>query len=110
MKQGGKIRKAVFGVLMAALMLLAFVPAVGAEPSVWYTSIFVKTYPKKMTYIVGDSFDSTGMVICGNVQYANGGTGVNTLGDSLWTCSPKTLSTAVQDAGCHFCRHCDQKA
>lgn len=94
MKQGRKIRKAVFGVLMAALMLLAFVPAVGAEPSVWYTSIFVKTYPKKMTYIVGDSFDSTGMVICGNVQYANGGTGVNTLGDSLWTCSPKTLSTA----------------
>lgn len=52
-------------------------------------SVSVKTAPKKTEYFVGNTLDTSGLVL--NLTYNNGSTGTASSG---FTCSPSTLNTA----------------
>ena len=94
MKHLGMNRKRFWTAALAMLLLFALVPAVGAEPSVWYTSIFVSKNPTKMSYYVGESFDPSGIVVRGYVEHSDGTVTINTLGENLLSYSPKTFTSA----------------
>ena len=94
MKHLGMNRKRFWTAALAMLLLFALVPAVGAEPSVWYTSIFVSKNPTKMSYYVGESFDPSGIAVRGYVEHSDGTVTINTLGENLLSYSPKTFTSA----------------
>lgn len=52
-------------------------------------SVSIKTVPTKTNYFVGNSLDTTGLVL--NLNYNNGSTGT---ANSGFTCTPKTLNVA----------------
>ena len=54
------------------VMVLSFAAPAFALPSAWYKSIEVTKNPNKMTYVVGESFDPTGMKMKGNVYDSDG--------------------------------------
>ena len=54
------------------VMVLSYAMPAFALPSVWYKKIYVQQNPNKMVYDIGESFDSTGMKIYGDVYDENG--------------------------------------
>ena len=54
------------------------------------SNLVIATEPTKLNYTVGDTLDTTGMVV--NVKYSDDST--DTLSSNQYTCSPTTLNTA----------------
>lgn len=83
--------KTLCGVVLAALMLLPLGVAFAVSYP-YYTGIFIYKYPDKMEYEVGESLNTTGMIIKGYCLQADGKTQINTLGTNGMTISPKTFT------------------
>ncbi len=69
--------------------MTSFTIQVNEKPSVTLSSISIRTNPSKMTYTVGESFNSSGLTL--NAYYSDGSSKVITSG---FTCSKPDMSTA----------------
>lgn len=83
--------------LCALALVLALTLGIAGEAfavDAWYEYIYVSTKPTKTAYTVGESFDSSGLVIGGHVVRSDGTTSEYTLGLNSLTVSPSTFTVA----------------